>query len=142
MPDSIVPGASRTALAVAWLRAAGVDPAVPVFFSWLGGRSDIGEEAADALLQRVSSCPASSEIVLTFAPRDPLHLVRTADAVASIGEPWRTFIDADELVARLRGFGFHETVLLSPAEAAARYVVGRTDGLEAPRRTTIAAAVV
>ena len=124
------------------MRAAGVDTAAPVFFSWLGVMSYLAEPAADALLRLAASYPASSEIVLTFAPRDASRLVRSAAAVAMVGEPWRTFIDAEELVSKLRGFGFAEVLILTPAEAEARYFLNRSDGLLPPRRSTIAAAVV
>ncbi len=124
------------------LRSAGVDWTAPVFFSWLGVMSYIGQEAADQVLRLVAAFPRSSEIVLTFAPRDAARLARTAAAVAMLGEPWRTFIDAAELVDKLRAFGFAETALLGPGEADARYFTDRSDGLPPPRRASIAAAIV
>jgi methyltransferase (TIGR00027 family) len=130
------------------LRAAGLDAAAPAFVSWLGVMVYITEEAADDVFRFVASLPPGSEIVFTFAPRraertDPSqHLSRVAAAVAEMGEPWRTFTDPGELAAKLRRFGFSDVAVLSPADAEDRYFKGRTDGLPAPKRASIATATV
>ena len=69
-------------------------------------------------------------------------MTRVADAVASLGEPWQTFVDPPELDRRLRAMGFSDVSVLAPADAAARYFAGRRYGLPPPGRSTIASAVV
>ena len=130
------------------MQAAGFDDAAPAFVSWLGVMVYIAEEAAVEVFRFVASLARGSEIVFTFAPRRDEETGRQpyvshlASTVARMGEPWRTFTDPDELVLKLRGLGFADVSLLSPADAAARYFRGRTDGLPPPRRASIAAAVV
>jgi len=124
------------------LSAAGVVLDAPVCFSWLGVMPYISEEASDDVFRLVAACPPSSEIILSFAPRDASRLTRTAVAVAALGEPWRTFIDADELAQRLKQHGFTRVDFLTPGEAEARYFRNRSDSLPPPRRASIAAAIV
>jgi methyltransferase (TIGR00027 family) len=126
------------------LHAARFDAARPAFLSWLGVMVYVDAAAAGDVFRMVASLPASSEIVFTFAPRrdprgGPSRLAALAEAV---GEPWRTFVDPDDLLRELREHGFSEASLLMPDEAAARYFKGRSDGLPPPRHSTIGWAVV
>jgi methyltransferase (TIGR00027 family) len=130
------------------LAAGGVDLAAPVFFSWLGVTMYLSEDAVLAVLRTVAALPAESEIVFTFAQPDravpspdPAHQTM-AERAAAVGEPWLSFFEPAELEARLRGLAFREVSFLTPAEADERYFAGRTDGLSAPRRTSICAGIV
>jgi methyltransferase (TIGR00027 family) len=128
------------------LRRAGVDLEQPVFFSWLGVTVYLSAAAVDAVFRAVAALPPSSEIVFTFSQpftgaADESALTDMADRVARTGEPWITFYETEELIARLRHLGFTRVDLLTPAETEARYFRGRTDGLPVPRRISIAAAV-
>jgi methyltransferase (TIGR00027 family) len=121
----------------------------PTFFSWLGVTMYLTEPAIDAVLATVAATPRGSEIVFTFAPADPVtggpaspELSGLASLAATAGEPWRTYFAPEELVAKLRTLGFSSVELLAPDDAAQRYFAGRTDGLPAPRRSTIVSAVV
>jgi O-methyltransferase involved in polyketide biosynthesis len=67
---------------------------------------------------------------------------RLAELAASVGEPWQTYFDPDDLAARLRAQGFSRVELIEPAEAAARYFSARNDNLPPPRRRSIVSAVV
>jgi methyltransferase (TIGR00027 family) len=98
----------------------GIDLAKPTFFSWLGVTMYLPETAVDAVLQQVGKFPRGSEIVLTFAPRGRLETA-TAERVARIGEPWLTFLEPDELKAKLHGFSFSTVEFLSRPEAETRY---------------------
>jgi methyltransferase (TIGR00027 family) len=129
----------------AGLGAAGVDLAAPIFVSWLGVMMYLTREAIDAVFAAVRRLPPPSEIVFTFSPSPDAASggnggATLAERVAELGEPFRTHIAPDALVAWLRDLGFSEVTLLTPAEIAARYLAGRNDGLRASGRTTMAAA--
>jgi methyltransferase (TIGR00027 family) len=127
LPDALVRG--------------GVDVTAPVFFTWLGVLMYLTEAAGDAVLRAVSALVPGTEIVFTFsqpeAPR-PSAAPSLAQRAAEIGEPWLTRSDPRELEAKLRAFGFSRAGFLEPADAAALYFRGRTDGLPPPRRASIA----
>lgn len=117
----------------------------PTFFSWLGVTVYLTEPAIDAVFEAVAACPSGSEITFTFSqPRagQPGDSVRDdlASRAAALGEPWLTYFEPDRLEEKLRRMGFRDVAFLTPADAATRYFSGRTDGLPAPRRTTIASA--
>ena len=130
------------------LRAHGFDAAAPAFVSWLGVMMYLTREAADAVFGFVRGLPAGSEIVFTFSPSPELGTRATADGpslqdrVAQVGEPMRTHIAPEALVAHLSGLGFSDVTLLTPDEIEVRYTGGRTDGLHPSRWTTIASARV
>lgn len=121
----------------------------PTFFSWLGVTMYLTEDAIDAVLRTVATTPPGSEIVFTFAPAEPTSaeqggtdLSRLATMAGAAGEPWVTYFEPDALEQKLRALGFSSVELLSPDGAARRYFDGRTDGLPAPRRSTIVSAIV
>lgn len=81
------------------------------------------------------SCARGSEIVFDFAP--PPESLETlerraheaaAARVASIGEPWISYFDPDELAAQMRSMGYSQTRVLAAAEANELYFKGRADG--------------
>ena len=124
----------------------GVRLGQPAFFSWLGVTMYLTQPAIDAVLRTVAAFPATTEIVFTFAQpptdadgRDEPSL---ADRAAAVGEPWVTFFEPPRLEAWLSQIGFSTVEFLTPAETAARYFDGRTDGLPSPRRTSIVSAIV
>lgn len=130
------------------LASSGVSLDVPTFFSLLGVTMYLTEPAIDAVLSTVAAAPRGSEIVFTFAPADPdtgalasPELLGLANLAATAGEPWRTYFAPEALVAKLRQLGFSSVELLAP-QAVEHYFAGRTDGLPAPRRSTIVSAVV
>jgi hypothetical protein len=49
---------------------------------------------------------------------------------ADRGEAWLTFFHPDGLYARLHHLGFSRVFNLTPAEANARYLAGRRDGMQ------------
>jgi len=131
----------RTSLGEA-LADGGVDLARPAFVSWLGVTMYLTEPAIDAVLRTIAALP-SSEIVFTFAQPDAPGTGASffAERAAEAGEPWLTYFTPDALDAKLRALGFTDVYFLTPDEAEARYYVGRSDGLAAPRRTSIVAAM-
>jgi O-methyltransferase involved in polyketide biosynthesis len=91
--------------------------------------------------------PSGSEIVFTFAQRpsggsEDAERRRLAEQAAEVGEPWPSYFSPDALEQKLRALGFIEVSFLSPDEARRRYFDGRTDGLVAPRRSSICRARV
>lgn len=130
----------------------GVDPARPVFVSWLGVSMYLTREAVTAVFAAVAAFPAGSELVFTFAqPRpdrhsvadrpSPAHRPSIADRAASVGEPWLSYFEPDELRTLLNLAGFASVDFLG-IEGARRYFVDRTDPLTVPARVSIAAARV
>jgi methyltransferase (TIGR00027 family) len=121
------------------LRAAGVDPGRPAFFSWLGVMPYLDEPAIDDVLRVIASGASGTEVVLTFAPlRDTPS--RVAEIAAAMGEAFRSYFTPEALDAKLRGLGFAEVSFLTSADAAARYFASRSDGLAPPGLTSIARA--
>jgi methyltransferase (TIGR00027 family) len=121
----------------------------PAFFSCLGVLVYLSREAADAVFQLVASFPAGSEIVFTFSMQDSSMSANEAasrSALAnlanSLGEPWQTHFEPQTLVCDLRALGFSPISFLSPEAADRIYFQSRGDGLRAPRRGGIGAAVV
>jgi len=112
------------------LRAAGVDPGEPAFFSWLGVTVYLTEAAVMETLRTVASETApGSEIVFTFVPPRSGSRSATARRTAALGEPWVTFFEPARLERDLRRIGFTAIEQLTPADANRRYFADRADGL-------------
>jgi methyltransferase (TIGR00027 family) len=135
----------RTAVADA-LAGHGFDPAAPAFVSWLGVMMYLTRDAIAAVFAFVRALPPSSEIVFSFMPAAADTVTvdgqSFADRVASLGEPLRTHIAPEALVAWLTDMGFGDVTLLTPEDVDVRYIAARTDGLQTSRHTTIASARV
>jgi methyltransferase (TIGR00027 family) len=123
------------------LRTSSLDFSKPTFFSCLGVMVYLTREAVDAIFQLVAAFPPGSEIVFTFSAQDPA-LSGLADRVRAMGEPRQTHFDTGELAQSLHDLGFSEIAMLSPEEAEQIYFQGRNDGLRAPQRGGLAAAVM
>jgi methyltransferase (TIGR00027 family) len=126
---------------------AGLDPAKPVFVACLGVLIYLRDDAADAIFAWAARLPAGSEFVCTFSRPDawtagPPASGSPAARVAAAGEPWRTRVEPEAMVGRLRAAGFRSVVLLFAEDVTERYLRGRTDGLLQPSRVVIANASV
>jgi len=95
------------------LLAAGLDPAAPVFFSWLGVAPYLTEAAIFSTLGIIAARPGGSEVVFDYAEiPDKLTLLQRlafttlSGRTASLGEPFVTFFKPDDLAGRLAGLGF------------------------------------
>ncbi len=112
----------------AGLSAAGFDASLPTFFFWLGVVPYLTEEAVWSTLEFVSSLSNGAQIVFDYSdPPDALtpewrarHDKRAAH-VAEIGEPWRTYFEAEQLHSRLLEMGFNQIDDLGPRQIAERY---------------------
>jgi O-methyltransferase involved in polyketide biosynthesis len=118
-----------------------LDFARPTFFSCLGVLVYLTREAVDAVFRLVASFPAGSEIAFTFSSETTV-VADLAQGARAVGEPWLTHFDPQAQRDDLRKLGFSQVTVLSPAEADRRYYQNRSDGLPAPRRASIAAAIV
>jgi O-methyltransferase involved in polyketide biosynthesis len=107
----------------------------------------LSEDAAGAIFTMTARFPAGSEFVFTFSRPDastarPPSPGSTAAHMAGVGEPWRTRLEPDALVARLKTAGFGSVSLLFSEDVNERYLAGRNDRLRAPARVVLADAIV
>jgi len=123
------------------LQRSSLDFSTPTFFSCLGVLVYLTRDAVDAIFELVAGFPQGSEIAFTFSPPDRA-VSDLADRVSSLGEPWRTYFNPEEIIRHLAALGFQETSMLNTGEAERTLFQGRSDGLHAPRRGGIAAAIV
>jgi methyltransferase (TIGR00027 family) len=117
------------------LQQSGFDPGAPSFFSWLGVLPYLELPAIRATLRFVATLPAAT-IVFDYGVRPgAFHLLtrfvlwRMGRRVASIGEPWRTLFQPEELARELDTAGFKHVEDLGPAEINRRYFDDRKDRL-------------
>ena len=95
------------------LEAAGFDSDEPAFFSWLGVVPYLTRNAALATLRFIGGLPRGSGVVFDYAiPRESMGEAERrafdalAERVARAGEPFRLFLDPEQLAAELRSLGF------------------------------------
>lgn len=124
------------------LTEAAVDFSRKTFFSCLGVTMYLSEDAVDALFAVVANFPAGSEIVFTYRQADRDGESALGQRVSALGEPWTFHIEPGALAHKLNALGFRSLEELDPLDADVLYFRGRTDGLHAPSRRGIAAAVV
>ena len=115
VPESMrfVPVDSATDKLDEKLAAAGLDPAAPAFFSWLGVAPYLTEAAIFSTLGIIAARTGGSEVVFDYAEiPDKLSLLQRlafttlSGRTASLGEPFVTFFKPDDLAGRLAGLGF------------------------------------
>jgi methyltransferase (TIGR00027 family) len=112
------------------LKAAGLAPDKGAFVLWLGVTPYLTEEALFATLGELASWPGGTEVVFDYAnPPDRVidaaaraHHEQMAERVAASGEPFRCYLDSDELHARARALGFSDIEDLDRAALVARYL--------------------
>ncbi len=122
----------------------------PAFLSWLGVTTYLTREANLATLSAIASTAlADSELVFSYLDQSLLNpegsqepMQRARAQVASLGEPWVSGFDPDELDAELRATGLELVENLGPDDLRARYCAGRSDGLSASPGSHIARARV
>jgi methyltransferase (TIGR00027 family) len=95
------------------LVAAGLDPSIPAFFSWLGVAPYLTEAAIFSTLGIIAARSGGGEVVFDYAEiPDKLSLLQRlafttlAGRTASLGEPFVTFFKPDDLAGRLVDLGF------------------------------------
>ncbi|MGW0176566.1 class I SAM-dependent methyltransferase [Rhodococcus sp. NPDC003322] len=127
------------------LAAAGLDPRVPTFVSWLGVTMYLRDTVVRNVIQNLALLAAGSELVadaiLPEIDRDDAGN-RYAHAVSKVagegGEPWRTTVDRDELRTWLSRAGWRTMEVVDDHEAVPPALDARQDALQ-PRRLAILA---
>jgi methyltransferase (TIGR00027 family) len=119
------------------LRAAGFDAAAPAFFAWLGVVPYLERAAIDQTLSFIASLPAGTAVVFDYSvPPESLpwmsRLVvhRMAKRVAAAGEPWKTYLDPQDLLRDLRVLGFSNAEDFDGDALNRRFFARRRDGLK------------
>ena len=118
------------------LRAAGLRPASPTFFSWLGVSMYLTREAVMHTLAYVArDCAPGSRIVFDYLvaesgldPQEREARARIARMVAIAGEPWVSAFEPRALADDLARLGFRQVEDLDAPTANRRYFANRDDG--------------
>ncbi len=110
------------------LAAAGLERSVPSFFTWLGVVPYLTTEAFNATLTYIAQWPAEAQVVFDYAnPPAQLSGVHRAEVealaerVTAAGEPFRNYLDTDELHARLAAMGLRVIEDLGPKAIFGRF---------------------
>jgi methyltransferase (TIGR00027 family) len=125
---------------ISGLTAGGVNRNAKAFFSCLGVTQYLTRDAVLNTLREITSATApGTELVVQFIvpaatlSREEGNLVTAAAArAATMGEPWLSFFDPDDLETNMTQIGFDQIVHFGSKEATERYLLGRTDGLTLP----------
>jgi len=99
--------------------------------------------ARDAVLNTLreialATAPGSELVIQFIVPVPTLDredgdvITAIADRTASMGEPLLSFFEPEDLEAHLKQAGFGEIEHFDAKQAAARYLLGRTDSLSVP----------
>ena len=123
------------------LRGAGLDPAAPTFFSWMGVTYYLERDAMLATFRALAGLGAPGSTVvfdhLDDAAFDDARATprmrMTRELVARVGEPMKTGLAPAEMAAALRACGWEPIEQLGPAELQARYFDGRGDARDGYR---------
>jgi methyltransferase (TIGR00027 family) len=114
------------------LANAGLDPALPAFFTWLGVVPYLTERAIYATLEFIAGLPGGAQVVFDYAnpPESVCGPARAehealAARVAAAGESFKSFLVTDLLRDRLMTLGFRQIEDLGPAQIAARFFPDR-----------------
>ncbi|MDR3036019.1 MAG: class I SAM-dependent methyltransferase [Kitasatospora sp.] len=121
---------------VAALVAAGFDPGRPALVAWLGVTMYLGADAIGATLAAVGGLAPGSELVAEYllppGRRDEAgqaYAEQVASAAAEGGEPWRTFLDTEEMDTLLTTAGLRPLAHLRQHESVPAELWQRADAL-------------
>jgi methyltransferase (TIGR00027 family) len=127
---------------------AGVEPARPTFFAWLGVAQYVAAEAAfDTFALAARHAPGSEivfDVILPFAGLDGDERTISEFAERSSrgrGEPWLSYFVPEALARKLRSLGFARVDVLGP-DAAAPYYAYQPAGVTPLSAWQLLAAVV
>ena len=115
----------------------GFDPASPTAVSWLGVVPYLEEQTVWATLEWAAGVVgALGHIVFDYGSKPPwwrfgqrAAIRRLAARVASLGEPFRTWLKPAAVRHRLTSMGFRAVTDFDSSELNRRYFAGREDGL-------------
>lgn len=126
------------------LKAGGIKPDVPTFFTWLGVHMYLTDETVKATLSVLGKFPKGSEIVMDFiSPSYVLaggiaedSVVQLSKVVSQMGEPIKSQYYEDELEAILNEAGFSEVKYLSTKWLVENYLGGNKAAFDMPEEAT------
>jgi methyltransferase (TIGR00027 family) len=135
-----VPINFEQATLISGLAAGGVNRNAKAFFSWLGVTQYLPRDVVlNTLREIVSATAPGTELVVQFivpaatlSPEEGNLVTAAAAAAASMGEPWLSFFDPEDLETNMTEIGFEQIVHFGSEEATERYLIGRSDGLRLP----------
>jgi methyltransferase (TIGR00027 family) len=114
------------------LAAAGFNPALQTFFSWLGVVPYLTDDAIFATFGYIAGLPGGAHVVFDYVnPPDTMTEHRRAmhealvARVAAAGEELRNHFDSDTLHVQLKALGFLDVEDLGWPEIAERFLSGR-----------------
>ena len=120
------------------LTASGYDPAMPVFFSWLGVTYYLTRDEITRTLADISSISSPGSSIVFDYPDDglfdenaPSRVRRMVALAAASGEPMRMALTRADLTAILDQAGYRIREHLTPADIESRYFSGRIDAYHA-----------
>ncbi|MFD4261707.1 class I SAM-dependent methyltransferase [Streptomyces sp. NPDC058534] len=132
VPDTVVfcPIDFTEQTAEAGLAAAGFDRNAPAFFLLLGVVPYLSKDALRDTARFVARLPAPAELVLdynqpptTLPPHRRPALVAQAEAMARVGEPWRSYFTPTEIAGELADAGFDSVTDVGWQDCLARYAL-------------------
>lgn len=119
------------------LQEAGLDPAAPAYFSWLGVVPYLTLTAFRSTLATIAALPAGSGVTFdygfppeTLSPARRLIFDRLSERVTAAGEPFQLFFTPSQIESELRSAGFHRIEQVDHDGLNARYFQNRADGLK------------
>ncbi|TGB14483.1 class I SAM-dependent methyltransferase [Streptomyces sp. MZ04] len=130
IPDTVVfcPVDFAEQTAEAGLAAAGFDRHAPAFFLLLGVAPYLTRDALLDTARFVAHLPAPADLVFdynqppaTLPPQRRPALAAQAEAMAKMGEPWRSFFTPAELAGELTDAGFDSVTDVGWQECLTRY---------------------
>jgi methyltransferase (TIGR00027 family) len=130
VPDTVVfcPVDFAEQTAESGLAAAGFDRHAPTFFVLLGVAPYLARHALLDTARFVARLPAPTELVFDYnqpaaalPPQRRAVFAAQADAMARMGEPWRSFFTPTEIAAELTRAGFGSVADIGWQECLARY---------------------
>ena len=135
-----VPLDFEQATLISGLAAGGVNRNAKAFFSWLGVTQYLPRDVVLNTLREIASATApGTELVVQFivpaatlSPEEGNLVTAAAAAVASMGEPWLSFFNPEDLETNMTEIGFEQIVHFGSEEATERYLIDRSDGLRLP----------
>lgn len=135
-----VPIDFEQATLISGLAAGGVNRNAKAFFSWLGVTQYLPRDVVLNTLREIASATApGTELVVQFivpaatlSPEEGNLVTAAAAAAASMGEPWLSFFDPEDLETNMTEIGFEQIVHFGSEEATERYLIDRSDGLRLP----------
>jgi methyltransferase (TIGR00027 family) len=121
------------------LRDAAIDPARPIFVSWLGVTQYLPTDAVTEVLRTLASWPGGCALVVTYVLADwsgfddeaRMRFETMKEQAAAVGEPWLSAYSEATMIESLRSSGFAVQQSFATADIQSRYFTARTDGLRA-----------